>query len=146
VVIRLGTRESLYALSNSSCWITTLVLQQFADTLTQSTPCFVSVLEFSLDRKEKKTLLGNGAPSHARCLLPCSIWARSPQSIQLKQSSQIGSPSSESLDCIVLNMHKKLSQHSMSMYTLQANVSSKPSSQPTGDFTTAVVLSSTSTH
>ncbi len=134
-VIRLGTRESLHASLKSSCWITTLVPQQFAGTLTQSIPCFVfiiltflhiyqtaqtCVLESSLQGKEKKTLLGNGAQSHVRCLLPCMIWARSCQLIQLKQSSQIGSPSSESLDCVVLNMRKKLSQHSMSIYTLQA--------------------------
>ena len=85
--IRLGMRESLHALLNSSCWTTTLILRLFADTSKQSTPCFVSVTLISLQiyrtirtcvtsssslKREKKILLNKEVPSHGRCLPPCS--------------------------------------------------------------------------
>ena len=150
-------RGLLHALSKSSYWTTTLVLQQFTDTSKQSTPCFISitlispqiyqtaqtcVLKSSKHEREKKTSLGNGVPSHVRCLLPCSNSPRSHQSIQLKLLLQTGSPSSESLVCVVLNMLRKRNQLLTSMNTLWANVSLKPSSQPTGDSPIAVALSS----
>jgi hypothetical protein len=48
--------------------------------------------------------------------------------IQLKLSLLTGSPSSESLACVALNMLRKRSQLSTSTNTLQVNVSLKPSS------------------
>ena len=156
MILRLGMRELFHALSNSSCWTTTLVLQQFVVMLNQSTPYFVSITlispqiyrtvqtcvsRSSMQGKEKKTLPGNEAPSHVRCLLPCSNWPRSLQLIQLKLLLLTGSPSSESLVWVVLNMLRKHSQLLMSTNTLQANVSSKPSSQPTRKSTIAAALS-----
>ena len=99
-----------------------------------------------LAREREENIARQRSPSHVRCLVPCSIWPRGCQSTQLKQSLQIGSHSSESPVCVVLNMCKNLNQHLMSTNTLHANVWSKPSSQPTGNSMTAVAPSSASIH
>ena len=126
--------------------INTLFCLRHFDIPTDLSTVQTCVSRSSMQGKEKKRLLGKGAPSHVRCLLPCSIWPRSCQLIQSKLLLQTGLSSSESLVYVVLNMHRKHSQHSTSTNTLRANVSSKPSSQLTGNSMTAAALSSLFTH
>ena len=94
--------------------------------LTSLLTCWIvptCVHKSSLPKREKRILQGNKVLSCVRCSLLFWIWQRNFPSIQLKQLSRIGSHSSESLDCIDLNMRKRVNLKLINTNTLWENVS-----------------------